>query len=319
MRTTVIRIVFAVGVVGLLAAPLVGLFAGCSTDRPDSEFFAPGDVGTLVVDATLIVGQPLPRIQLTRTTTPDQVFNFRESAEAGASVEIVSRSGGTRFQYIMVRPGVYAPLRGIFVNPETTYDLRIVTTDGEVLTATTTTPPRFSIDEWVLLDNSGNTVRRRLRTFVELGDSVYYAPENQLIYTDGLLEGRFERTDVAGYHVGLQSLDLDSDFVFDPAFFDDEDFESLERIISSPPFEAGEGTVRLPWFAIFFQERYKIRVFAVDPNWYDLILTLPEFSGGLGGEAGDDFGRPKFNVNGGIGLFGSGSVDSIGVYILPLP
>jgi hypothetical protein len=50
-----------------------------------------------------------------------------------------------------------------------------------------------------------------------------------------------------------------------------------------------------------------------------LILTLPEFSGGFGGNAGDDFARPKFNVNGGIGLFGSASADSIGFFILPRP
>jgi hypothetical protein len=307
------------GVVGGFVGLCGGVIVGCSTDRADSEFFAPGDVGTLVVDATLIVGQPLPRIQLTRTSTPDQVFNFRESAEANAQVEIRIHPGGLQIRYIPLQPGVYAPTRGLIVNPETTYDLRIVTEGGELLTASTTTPQRLAINEWVLLDDTGNSVRRRLRTFAELGDSVYYAPENQLIYTDGLLEGRLERTDVAGFHVGLQSLDLDSDFVIDPAFFDEEDFEGLERNISSPVFEAGEGSVRLPWFAIFFQERYKIRVYAVDPNWYDLILTLPEFTGGLGGEAGDNFGRPKFNVNGGIGLFGSGSVDSIGIYILPRP
>ncbi len=305
------RLVFLTG--------LLVIAVGCSTDRPDSEFFAPGDVGTLVVDATLIVGGAMPNILLTRTSTPDQVFNFRESAEAGADIVIIERPTGLRDEYRQLRPGVYVPSGQMLVMPETTYDLRIVTANDEVVTASTTTPPQFTIDEWVLLDDAGQTVRRRLRTFRELGDSVYYAPENQLVYTDGLLEGRFERSGGPGFHVGLQSLDLSSDFVFDPAFLDEEDFESLERTVSSPVFEAGDGSVRLPWFAIFFQERYKIRVYAVDTNWYDLILTLPEFGGAIGGEAGDDFGRPRFHVDGGIGLFGSGSSDSIGIYVLPRP
>ena len=148
---------------------------------------------------------------------------------------------------------------------------------------------------------------------------MYFAPENQLIYTDGLLEGRFDRQDTPGYQVGIFSIDLDSDFVFDPEFFEEEDFEDLERTISSPAFEALDGTVRLPWFAVFYQGRYKIRVYAVDQNWFDLILTLPEYNDGLGETVGDNFNRPDFNVNGGIGLFGSASVDSVGFFVHPRP
>ncbi|MEJ2722009.1 MAG: hypothetical protein P8181_12860, partial [bacterium] len=170
------------------AAALVG----CSTDRPDAEFFAPADIGTLVVDATLVVGRPMPIVYLTRTSTPEDVFNFRESAEAGAQIVSIERSTGFRDEFSELRPGVYRPSGHMLVMPATTYDLRIVTAKDELVTAATTTPPRLAVDEWVLLDDEGVNVRRRLRTFRELGDSVYYAPENQLVYTDGILEGRFE-------------------------------------------------------------------------------------------------------------------------------
>ena len=110
--------------------------------------------------------------------------------------------------------------------------------------------------------------------------------------------------------------------MIDPDFFEDEDFESLDRFTSSPPLEALDGEVRLPWFAIFFEGRYKVKVYAIDRNWFDLVRSSPDLSGGgpgFGGNAGDNFEAPIFHVEGGIGLFGSAAVDSIGFYIEPLP
>ena len=67
--------------------------------------------------------------------------------------------------------------------------------------------------------------------------------------------------------------------------------------------------------------RYDYKVFTVDQNWYDLVRTTPQTDGGLGfgGNAGDGQENPLFRVQGGIGLFGSASVDSVGFYILPSP
>jgi hypothetical protein len=107
--------------------------------------------------------------------------------------------------------------------------------------------------------------------------------------------------------------------VIGPELFDPVDLEELDRALSSPAFEALESRVKFPWLTIYSQGRYKIRVFAVDENWYQLILTLSEFQSGFGGNIGDFFTRPSFSVEGGIGLFGSASVDSIGFFILPRP
>jgi hypothetical protein len=314
MRWTVLIIVVA----ALIASQ------GCWTDRPDREFFAPEDIGTLVVDAVLVVGKPLPEIVLSRAIAPDGEFSIGAAAESRAIMELTVEPDGPVVEYVYsLRHPYFVPeddYAGLIVLPRTTYTLRIVTIEDERLFAQTTTPGEFSVDRWLLLDDTGTTVQRTLRTFEELGEGVYFAPENQLVYTQGLLEGEFVRSpDTPGYHVGIFSLDPESDFVIDPAFFEDDDFAELERTISSPAFEWLDGRVRLPWFAIFFQGRYKIKVFAVDENWYRLILTLPEFQSGFGGNVGDFFNRPSFNIEGGIGLFGSASVDSVGFFILPRP
>jgi hypothetical protein len=172
----------------------------------------------------------------------------------------------------------------------------------------------------VVLDETTLEPIRRLGTFEEMGDQVY--AQNELVYSQGLFEARFDRPDVPAFQVGLFSLDPDSDYVIDPEFFEEEDFEDLERVISTPMLVGENGTLRLPWFAIYFEGRYLIKIFAVDRNWYDLARTVPDFgqtAGGFGGNAGDGFQRPIFHVEGGIGLFGSASMAQNGFYVLPRP
>ena len=307
----------------MLLTAAFAILAACSTDRDPNDLFAPGDVGTIVVDAALIVDEPLPGIFLTRALSPGEPYSLARAALPGAAVMIRFENDTVNYAESGRPAGFYAPQRVLFVRPGVTYTLEVVSAQGERVSAVTTAPPRFKIDEWVLLDDAGDKVRRRLKTFDDVvpKDSVYYAAENQLVYTDGLIEARLTPNAVVpGYQVGVLSIDLDSDFVIDPEFFEPEDFADLERSLSSPVFEARDGTLRLPWFAIYFQERYKMRVYALDRNWYDLVRSTPDGGGfGVGGEIGDNYERPIFNIDGGIGLFGSASVDSIGVYILPRP
>jgi hypothetical protein len=299
---------------------MVLVLSACSTDREPGELFAPDEVGALVVDATLIVGDEFPLVLLSRTLSPEAVFSTDAVAVGGAEVSI--RWDGNIATYQQLRPGIYGPLAAApVVEPATTYRLEVRTLEDEILTATTTTPDAFSVRSWVLLDDAGETVVRRLSTFAEHGDSIFEQPENRLVYQVGLLEARFERGGEIAFQIGLSSLDDGSEFVIDPDFFEEEDFEDLERDVSSPPFDALDGRIRLPWFAIYFEGRYLVRFYSVDRNWYDLARSLPEFAGGgagFGGQAGDDFERPLFHVYGGIGLFGSAAVDTIGFTILPV-
>jgi hypothetical protein len=297
--------------------------AGASCER---ELFSPDDVGTLVVNSMLFVDKPFGDIYLYRAQSAETAFNLLKAAERRARVTIYTETTVIQFREDPNLPGRYTWLGSVppnlrIVEPETTYRLEVVTQSGQRLTATTTTPPRLAVTDWVLLDDRGMTVERRLRTFSELGDSVYYAPENQLIYSEGLLEAWPDPVATVAYQAGIYSLDKDSDFVIDPEFLEEEDFEEFERSISSPPILASETRIRLPWFAIYFEGRYKIKIFVIDKNWYDLVRSVPELSGGggFGGNIGDDFERPIFQVNGGIGFFGSASMDSVGFYVHPRP
>jgi hypothetical protein len=300
---------------------LLGLL-GCAAERDPSELLEPDAVGIPVVDALLVVGRPLPPILLTRTLSPRDVYSSDAAGIVGAEVYISYRD--QRVAFVEGTPnGAYLPTQTSAhrVQPEQIYTLDVRTQEGERVYAWTLTPPRIGSVEWVLLSGDGTEVLDRLASFDEApGQDSYQV--NRVIYANGILESRFARPDVLGFVVGLFSLDRDSDFVIDPDFFDEEDFEDLERIGSSPPLTGADGTLRLPWFAIYYEGRYVVKLFAMDRNWYDLARSTPELSGGapgFGGPAGDSFERPIFHVEGGIGLFGSASVDSVGFYVLPKP
>ncbi len=305
----------------------LSLALSCSTKRDPNDLFAPGGVGIPVVDAVLEVGKVFPPVYLTRTLAPDQPYSYATAAIRGAEVFVETDS--TRITYAEDN-GRYRPVQstgaplacGSRVCPSTTYRLTAVLPDGTTLHATTTTPAAVDVREWVLLDSSGQTVEQLLTTFSDSvsTDSVFAV--NQLIYTQGLVEIRPGATPVVGWEIGLSSLDTGSRLLPNVDFLNESDLKNFTRTSNSPPFYADGKPLRVPWFAIYYEGRYIMRLFSMDQNWYDLARTDPAIGAGgfgFGGETGDTSTRPIFHVEGGIGLFGSMAADSIGFYVNPLP
>ena len=301
--------------------PLIILLAACDPQRDPATLFAPTDVDVPVVDGLLVVGQPLPEILLSRTQPADQLYSFRDAAIRGADMRLIVADRDTIVYHESDFIGFYHPVHftAPLVEPQTTYRLIVDTEQGEHITAETTTPARLSVAEWVLLAGGGNPEDRTLGTFAEFGDLVYEVPENQLIYPQGVIEARLDAPEAPGFQLALFSIDLDSDLVIDPPFLDEEDLAAIERDSSSPVFEATDGRVRLPWFAVFFEGRHLYKIQSLDRNTFDLIRSTPQGGLAYGGNAGDNFERPIYHLDGGIGLFGSVSVDSVGFTVWPAP
>ena len=293
---------------------------GCKVERDPSSLFGPDASGVLVVDALLIVDKPLPQVLISETVKANA--GYSERWEGVGDAEVVISQGEQTFLY---SPGFAAgsympPSNAPLVLPNTIYNLR-VRSQGREATAQTITPGRFDIQEAVLLDDETLEVIRPLNRY-EDGN----VEENRIVYQDGLLEMRFDPLPVSGYHIAIESLDPTSDFVIYSDLVDEDERADFERYGSSPAFEGTDGIVRFPWFAVAFAGPHVIRIYAVDKNWFDLIRSVPEFfqddDGNAfqpGGLAGDNFERPLFHVDGGIGIFGSASVDSVGFVVLPRP
>ena len=306
---------YLVLMVGCLTA-----LVGCKVERDPSSLFGPDASGVLVVDALLIVDKPLPQVLISETVKSNA--GYSERWEGVGDAEVVISQGEQTFLY---SPGFAAgyympPSNAPLVLPNTIYNLR-VRSQGREATAQTITPGRFDIREAVLLDDETLEVIRPLNRY-EDGN----VQENRIVYQDGLLEMRFDPLPVSGYHIAIESLDPTSDFVIYSDLVDEDERADFERYGSSPAFEGTDGIVRFPWFAVAFAGPHVIRIYAVDKNWFDLIRSVPEFfqddDGNAfqpGGLAGDNFERPLFHVNGGIGIFGSASVDSVGFVVLPRP
>ncbi len=295
--------------------------AGCSGERDPSDLLGPGEAGTIVVEARLIVGRSFPRIRLDTTQSPDVPYHRDAAALPGAGVWIIG-PGADTIAYSDEGFGEYEALLDSsgfphVVSASTQYRLVVHAADGRVVTAETTTPNWPGVREWLLL-NSDQTVRRSL-PFATPADSEFV--DNQLTYQDGLVEARFDRGSAVAFQVALHSLDSGSPLLIDADFLSEEDLASIGRHTSSPPFDAADGTLRLPWLAVFYEGTYSIDIYSVDRNWNDLVRTI-RFEGlnfAFGGNAGDDFERPIFHINGGIGLFGSAAVSTNYFEFLPRP
>ena len=305
--------------------PLILLLAACDPQRDPASLFAPLDVDVPVVDGVLVVGKPLPTILLSRTQPADRPYSFRDAAIREADVRLITAAADTILYHESDRRGFYHPphFSNLVVAPQTTYRLIVITEAGERIAAETTTPARLSVAEWVLLAGAGNPADRTLGTFAEFGDQVYEVLQNQLVYPQGILEASLDIDPAApaapGFQLALFSLDFGSDLVIDPPFLDDDDLAAIQRQSSSPVFEAADGRVRLPWFAVFFQGRHLYKIQSLDRNAFDLVRSTPQGGLAYGGNAGDNFERPIYHIDGGIGLFGSVSVDSVGFTIWSAP
>lgn len=292
------------------------LISACQAERTPESLFGPDAAGELVLDGLLIVGRPLPPVFVTQTVATVDRDSPRHAVVSDAVVEL--RQGERVFRYVRdpdAGPFQYSPPADPpVVAPASTY-VMVVTSKGRTARATTITPGPFRVREAVILDQKTEAVQRRLKTFADVSDGVFVAPENRVVYKTGFLEARFDPVDVPGYQVGIASLDEDAEEVAREISED-----SPERTGSSPAIESAEGSVRLPWFAIYFTGRHLMRIYALDRNWFDYVRSGPEAQESwYGGLAGENFRRPLFNVEGGIGLFGSASVDSLGFVVVEEP
>ena len=294
---------------------LLPLLLACAAEREPGELFGPSEADLVVVDAILIVDQPMPDIFLRRTLSPNGNYSAAAAAIADAQLTIHSNEQSYTYTADPDSAGRYLPPASApAIAAQQTYLLEASLSDGRTLTASTTTPQRLVIEKLLLLNEDNLEVERELKLFAEVGDGVYSAPENEVVYRQGLVEAVLaDELDVAAYQLAIFNLEDDSPLLIDADFLEQDDLDEFEREGASPALSVREGRARLPLFAIAFAGRHKFKIYALDKNWFDFIRTDPDSDGGgFGGLLGDQFQRPIFNVTGGIGFFASASVYSIG-------
>ena len=298
----------------LLSLPI---FLSCSADRTPGELFGPSEAGTLVVDAVLIVDQSLPPVHLYETAALDQPYQRSEVAVKDAKIIITTDQNSYEYQPVADSIGLYVPIESVMISPNTSYTLEVDLPDGRKIRASTETPDRIKVQQLLLRDENDLSIRRELKLFSDITASPFDAPENQVYYRDGIIEAVVGPIDVPAYQLAIFNLETNSQLLIEADFLDEDDLAEFERSGASPPLSIRDGLARLPWFGVAFEGKHLFKIYAIEQNWFDFIRTDPDGNrDGGGGLLGEQFQRPIFNINGGIGIFASASVDSVGFNVI---
>lgn len=261
-----------------------------------------------VVESYLIADDFLPAVRLSTSAPIDEEYTFQKGVVSGADIEIrllnPDSSVAETYSYLQKSNGVYIPAATIVVKPSRLYELHVTTPDNETITATTFVPGRFE-------------------TVNELQNQYVYQSEEQIEVT----------TTPSSYITGRQSYYIFSINVVDGTpsdltpFYRDLVFEQDNRvqnyfinssgIINEGNYERkpnGNITLTVPWLAIAFYDSNDVIANTIDDNMYDFLRTQDAQTGGTTLSPGE-IQNIRYNINGGIGIFGSMASDTNRVYI----
>ena len=253
--------------------------SGCSEPSYPSEYS-----NQVVVQGYLMAYQPIDSIVIRRTAQIDEYATGQRLAMRGALVVISGNGIVDTLKEKLGYPGYYTSVRipRNIIQPKTTYSLYVKVSDGRSVTAQTTVPDTFHIID---KDKFPRVLHYRKGLY-----SIDWTSSNT--YSD--------------YITSVTSVDLSVENPIPNNFGDNE--RKPDR--TSYGFNYIEKThAEIPWFTFNYYGETALSVTAVDENYYAFIRQL---EGG-----GTDIRELHYNVNGGLGVFGSGALDSLHIVLQP--
>lgn len=318
----------------LLVAALAAVASGC--DGTTDDDFSP----QIVVSAFLGAGEPLPAIRLSQTLPLLDVYTPEAAAVGGAQITLTllapDGSDERAYPYVPGRdPGVYVVQAGdVGVVAGRTYRLDVVGPDGERLSATTTVPPDFDLlagpeDEVVYGVGQGPEVQitrsstpERQAAFVASTRAL--APDEfEAVVVDG--ETRYRRQNLPGrygpvpvYQRFFDCAEADGTLVCEDDPTDGAVVGTSPVINEASYIDLGDGTllVQVPFLAFGFYGPQEITLLSLDAAFQDFLQTQAIQGGGSTLSPGE-IPNVTTNVEGGLGVFGSYSRETVTTTIVP--
>jgi hypothetical protein len=249
------------------------LLAGCKEPTSPNEYR-----NELVVYGFLITGRTIDTITVRRTARIDEFYTPEAVAISNALVVVSGNGTSDTLHHDPAAPGRYhsVNLRNR-IEPAKTYTLTVIAPGHPTITGSTTVP------DFIQLTNRADIPR-------------------QMKYLDGSIRLEWNTNNhYADYLFSVTSLDS-------PAVKIDRinPHADTTKLPEKTTFQFGlygmDHTV-VPWFSFNYYGRNSIAISAIDSNYYDFIRqTIVE---------GTDIREIRFNLQGGIGVFGSAATDSI--------
>ncbi|MFH5832223.1 DUF4249 family protein [Halalkalibaculum sp. DA3122] len=277
--------------------------AGCEL-YPQDEFEE-----QYVVESYLVANRTLPQVRISRTVPVDQRYNFNDAAVNDADVEIrlLDESGETvedRFSFRRRSNGIYETGNPHKVLPGRTYQLHVTFSNSvEEIEGTTRIPGAFKAE------NSTE-------------DRITYQDPNQITIntTRSAYPGR-QAFFIFTVEAGNPAVENLTPFYADQVNNQDQEiagyYSNSSGIVNEENYEENEDgtlTLRLPWLAVAFYEENYIIASAIDDNMYDFYRSQDVQTGGSTLPPGE-LQNIIYNLEGGIGIFGSLASDTVEVFI----
>jgi len=266
-----------------------------------------------VVESFLVAGKPFPQVLVSTTSPIAGRYSFTDRAVTNASVHIHAlNESEAKVRHIPYRrsdtPGRYLPVStDEIVQHDTRYLLEItgLPDAGARITSTTYVPRMFD-----LIGINADTLRYQGGKQFKITMSRGYYPgrQNIFIFTT-------EALDTVNYPLTP---------LYQNEFAEQFGGESF-RIVSSPIINEGNYkinndntiTVPLPWLMVAYMGPNRISAYAIDDNIYDFYRSAEVQLGGSTQSPGE-IENVIYNVEGGIGIFGSMAGVSTDIYVRPL-
>lgn len=281
------------------------LVSGCDPYKQDSF------QEQMVVEAFLTAGEPLPEIRLSRTLPFDEFYSFETAALSGLDLRVLLTDDAGA----VTQTFTYAESdqRGIYL-PE---DDTALVQPGRVY--------RLEVRE-----NPDAAPKLRARTFVPGGFELVSDNGDTFVYQGPV---QYEPTFTISFYPGRQNYYIASTLALQPdpelltpfyaGFFEEENPDQFLRV-SSPIINEGNYeinddntiTLTLPWISIAYFGPNEVAFYALDTNLYDYVRTL-SLQGGGPNQSPGQIDNILWNVEGGIGIFGSRTGISSVITVVP--
>ncbi len=277
------------------------LFSCDSYDQDDYREY-------IVVEGYAVAGELLPDIRISTTTPANAEYSFEDNVIRNAIVlvSLLDDNGEVEevFEYVesFEERGIYMPIvQSYRVEARRTYKLDIVFTDrDDQISAVTTVPDQVAVVN-------------------EIPESVVYQSENQL---EIVLAEPQQTRDQNVFVFNTISLEpaIENLTPFYLSIVEDEDDVDISEYVRNSsglinegnfdPLPDGTILLRFPWIGVAFYGDNLVVTLSVDKNLSDVIRSQDVQLGGSTLSPGE-IPNLIYNIEGGIGVFGSMTADTV--------
>lgn len=270
------------------------VLAGCELYEQDEyrEYY--------VVEAYLVAHHPLPDVLLSKTVPIEEEYVYSDASVKEASVEVRMLNADStinhRYTYASGGEGIYYPTESATVQEKQLYQLYVTLPGGDHIEAKTYVPGDFE------------TVNRE-----QLPDQYVYQGDEQIEITTTPSEYHTGRQTYYVFTVNAEEPDSANLTPFYADLVEEQDNSLQIYSVNSSgiinesnysPTQEGHITLKVPWLSIAFYGPNEIVANAIDDNMYNFLRSQETQTGGISLSPGE-IQNIHYNINGGIGIFGS--------------